>query len=58
MPLQNSCLKSVGSGSCLTQKWHCDNGAQYGGGVLGAREGELCAREGGIEALCVQLVYY
>lgn len=58
MPLQNSCLESAGSGSCLTQQWHCDNGAQCRGGVPGAREGELCAREGGTEALCVQLAYY
>lgn len=49
--MQNSCLGSVRSGSCSTQNWHCDSGAQCGGGVMGEREG-------GVEGLCVQLAYY
>lgn len=56
--MQNSCLGSVGSGSCSTQNWLCDSGAQYGGGGVGEREGELCLGSRETEALCVQLAYY
>lgn len=49
IPMQNSCLGSVGSGSCSTQNWPCDRGAQYGEGGGSDREGELHVGEGGGE---------
>lgn len=54
--MQNSCLGSAGSGSCSTQSWRGDN--RGGGGGEGGKNGGVCAGEGGIEALWVQLVYH